>query len=245
MKILRPSLLEEIQKAEILFTEANRELVSSGSGIDGLNLGYNTDAPAEEVDENFDRLLNELYWNSMEIAVAKQVHGDHIETVEVPGVVPDTDGLVTKKAGLAIGIRVADCAAVLAVDPVNKVAGAFHAGWKGAALEIVKKGIGQMTELGADPNQILAWVSPCISLKNFEVGEEVASQFPDRFVDRTSYKKPHVDLPSFIHNQLLESGVKDSSIEISRECTMENRQFYSYRREGRKAGRMIGLVRLV
>lgn len=244
MKIIRPKLFRELQGAEALFTESNREEVNSGGIVPGLNLGYNTESKPNIVDLNFKLLFEEIGWESDQFVVAEQVHQDRIELVDQPGTLNDTDGLITRTPGLAIGIRVADCAAILAADPVNGVAGAFHAGWKGAAMGIAPKGIELMQRHGADPRKIVVYVSPCITQKNFEVGDEVASQFPDRFVDRTSYKKPHVDLISFIRNQLLDSGIPESSIEISGNCTMENERYYSFRREGSKAGRMVGFVRL-
>ncbi|MCC5913060.1 MAG: peptidoglycan editing factor PgeF [Balneolaceae bacterium] len=245
MKIIRPKLFQDLRGAEALFTESNRDEVNSGGVVPGLNLGYNTESKPNVVDRNFRLLFDEIGWRSDQFAVAEQVHQDNIELVDQPGTLNETDGLITLTTGLALGIRVADCAAILAADPVNGVAGAFHAGWKGAAMGIAPKGIELMQRHGADPKKIVVYVSPCITQKNFEVGEEVASQFPDRFVDRISYNKPHVDLVSFIRHQILDTGIPDTSIEFSGNCTMENDQYYSYRREGSKAGRMVGFVRLI
>lgn len=51
-----------------------------------------------------------------------------------------------------------------------------------------------MVSLNAHPKDIKVFISPCISQKQFEVGDEVAEKFPDEFVDRKSYSKPHIDI---------------------------------------------------
>jgi len=244
MKLFYTSIFDEDSQITALFSESNKEIINTGSHVPGLNFGYNTEAETAEVDKNFKLLFNEIGWDRTQIAIANQIHGSNIRQVTEPGVYDDTDGFVTDKAGISLGIRVADCVAILAGDSVNGIVGAFHAGWKGAADNIVPKGISKMTQLGADSNHIRVYLSPCISLKNFEVGEEVASQFPDQFVDRESYKKPHVDLKGFIHRQLLNSGVNKENIELSEGCTVQDSKYYSYRRERDRAGRMLGLIKL-
>lgn len=244
MNIIYPDILSNRKEVSAFFTESNRTQINSEGEVPGLNLGYNTPAPGRQVDDNFHKLFSFVNWDAGRYAIARQVHGNHIETVEKPGIFDDTDGLVTKTPDLAIGIRVADCAAVLAADPQNRVIGAFHAGWKGAASGIVLRGLQRMISLGAVPEGILVYTSPCISQKNFEVGEEVAVQFPDEFVDRKTYVKPHVDLAGFVRHQLLEAGVREQNIQMSGECTIENDKFYSYRRERGKAGRMLAMIKI-
>lgn len=244
MNLIFPSVFEKNQKVKAVFTESNRHLVQPGSRIDGLNLGTNTSEPPEIIRENTQALFKELKWNYSKLASADQVHGTDIEIIDKPGVYEETDGLITNNRDLVLGIRVADCAAVLMADPVQGIAGAFHAGWKGAAGGIVIKGIKKMMELSGDPENFLVYISPCISLKNFEVGDEVASEFPEQFVDRGNFSKPHVDLKSFIMSQCLDNGVPAQQIEVSMECTMQSTRFYSYRRDGGEAGRMLGLIKL-
>lgn len=244
MKIFYPSVFNDQPAIDALFSEANRGDVNRSGRIPGLNLGYNTDVPRQEIDRNFDRLHEEIGWDRDLLAIANQVHSTHIEHVSRPGIYDNTDGFVTTTPGLSLGIRVADCAAVLAGDPERGVVAAFHAGWKGAAGGILSRGMEIMAGLGAVPDQIRVYISPCISFKNFEVGEEVAKKFPDQFVDRKSYEKPHVDLKGYLMWQLIGAGVRPGQIEISNTCTMQDNRFYSYRRERDKAGRMLGMIKL-
>ena len=74
----------------------------------------------------------------------------------------------------------------------------------------------QMEELGARTERMQAYVSPCISTENFEVGPEVAAQFDADFVHETpAWPRPHVDLKAAIRDQLREAGVPDEMLEIA------------------------------
>ncbi|MEQ8525495.1 peptidoglycan editing factor PgeF [Gracilimonas sp.] len=243
INFIKPELLN----GEVIsswFTLRNQEAVHPGLDIPGLNLGLNTSEKASIVLSNRQRLLQEIGTDQERIVYGVQVHQTEIEEVTQGGIYEGTDGFVTKNSGLTLAIQVADCAAVLMGDAKNKVIGAAHAGWRGAVADIVPKTIQRMEKLGADARHIKVFVSPCISLHNFEVGEEVAVEFPEQFVDRTNYAKPHVDLKAFIRYQLLNEGIESNHIEVNDSCTIADENFYSYRRQKDKSGRMMGIIKL-
>lgn len=244
MNFIRPQIFTESSDILAVFTDANRLYGSENRAISGVDFGLNTLSQKSETKKNYHALIEQLGLQRESIVLANQVHGSHIEIVEKPGVCKNTDGLITKTAGLSLGIQVADCAALLIADDINEVIGAFHAGWRGAAAEIIPKGLEKMKSIGGEPERFKAYISPCISQEMFEVGEEVASQFPDFFVDRTSFPKPHVDLKGFLMHQLIEAGIKMNQIEVSPGCTIQDDRFFSYRRERENAGRMLGLITL-
>lgn len=245
LSFLSPSLLDEEEGISVWFSLKNTDFGGSDDNIEGLNLGYNTSENRQVVAKNRLALLNQLSLDEDWVAYADQVHSTRTQIVTQGGTYPSTDGLITQIPGLALAIQVADCAAVLLWDASNKVIGALHAGWRGAAGGIVEQGLEKMLELGAEPDQMKAYVSPCISLKQFEVGPEVADQFPDKFVDYEHYEKPHVDLKAFIRWQLEQNGLMGSHIEVSPLCTIEDKnQLYSYRRESERSGRMMGIIQI-
>jgi YfiH family protein len=177
------------------------------------------------------------------MAVAHQVHGDRVAWVAAPGLVPATDGLITATDGLTLGIKVADCAAILFCDPIAGVSAAVHAGWRGAVGGIHRNALRMMTDAGCDLNRIHAWISPCIGIASFEVGEEVAERFPARFVHRAGFAKPHVDLGGYLVHELDMAGLSASQIHFDGRCTVEHSDiFWSYRREAQDAGRMMALI---
>lgn len=244
MKLIKPSVFSELPNIVAAFTESNRDESPDGTSKQGLNFGLKNYNDKSEIQNNYKELLSELELNSGSIALANQVHGSNIEIVDEAGIYNETDGLITDKRGLSLAIQVADCAAVLIADEMNGIIGAFHAGWRGAVANIIPKGLKNMESLGGKIENFKSYISPCISQQMFEVGEEVAMQFPEKFVDRFTYTKPHVDLKGFLKDQMEKIGVEKSQIEVSAECTMQDLRFFSYRREREKAGRMLGLISL-
>lgn len=243
-EIIYPVLFSDSKKITTGFTLAARETVNSNGTIAGLNTGENTEAPQEEIEQNLQLVADRAGLSRDQFVLGAQVHSNKVLYTEKPGFYDGFDGYVTRQTGLVLGIKVADCAALLFADEENSVIGAAHAGWKGAVSGIVPNTLQAMIQHGASADKIKAYLSPCISVQNFEVGEEVAVQFPDEVVDRQSYQKPHVDLKKFIRLQLDEAGIRPEHIEIDDRCTMSDSQFYSYRKERERAGRMLGFITL-
>jgi len=237
-----PELFTSLAGYKAGITYANRDSININGSITGLNLGDNTGVPESETHENFNKLSEETRFNKHNLALAEQVHGGEIEIVSSPGFYKNVDGFVTSEENLAIAVKVADCAAVLLTDPSTNIISAVHAGWRGAAADILPNALSKMKSIGADMSQTLAYISPCISLQQFEVGEEVASQFNPTFINRNIGKKPHLDLKSYLKHQLLEKGVHQQKIEIDPRCTIEDSRFYSFRRERQQAGRMLAFI---
>lgn len=243
--LIKPVYLYDEEGIQAWFTLKNKGYGKADHSISGLNIGFNTSEKKELVAKNRLALLSSLQIDPDWVAYADQVHSNRVQVVTQGGTYPSTDGLITQVPGLTLGIQVADCAAVLLWDSANKVIAALHAGWRGAAGDIVPKGIEKMIEQGAHLQQIKAFVSPCISLKNFEIGQEVADQFPDEFVDYENFEKPHLDLKGFLRLQLIQAGIPESRVEIREECTIDNDEnFYSYRREREQSGRMLALIQI-
>lgn len=238
MRSIQPNVFDS-QRITALFTTVER-----GSEVANTDDDYGQSDRLDDpgVRESYQRLFDYLNIDNPKLALARQIHGNHVETVSESGIVEGADGLVTGTPGLILGIRVADCAAILLADTDSGVVGAIHAGWRGAALGILSKGLQTMISLGAKPESMSAFISPCISVENFEVGEEVASQFPDEFVDRQNFVKPHLDLKKFLVARLVDHNLPAGQIECSGDCTVADTRFFSYRREREKAGRMLGLI---
>ncbi len=230
---------------EHVFTTRDR----TGGG--NLSLSGNRDAEAA--------IQERVYWcerlglNPAHLVVGGQTHGKGIAVVNetdrgkgafTPAtVLPHTDGLVTQTPGLPLYVASADCAAVLLYGQGPKpILGAIHAGWRGLAAGILTEAVQLMTQQ-ADlrPQNLEAGVGPCIGLKSFEVGDEVADSAPE--ARRVKIQgRWHVDLAGWAYDQLHEAGVPTGQIEISGLDTFDQeRLLFSHRRDGEKTGRM-GLI---
>lgn len=98
---------------------------------------------------------------------------------------PHADGAITTEPGLACTVMVADCLPVLLAAPQGRGVAALHAGWRGlagagdmAGQGILHTGVRALCEAtGADPQDLQAWLGPCIGPTQFEVGPDVLIGF--------------------------------------------------------------------
>lgn len=92
------------------------------------------------------------------------------------------DALISGRANLLLGIRVADCVPILMVDRKRRAVAAVHAGWRGALARIVEKTAGEMGRMfRSRPENLMAAVGPSIRRCCYEVGPEVADAFCGAF----------------------------------------------------------------
>lgn len=172
----------------------------------------------------------EATWPKNVVMFQEQMHKDRAMWVDhaTPSPVPPGDALLTKTPGIPVGIRVADCVAVLFAEPRLKLVGAIHAGWRGSALEITRK---TFEFLKIKPFQILVGIGPALCPRCFVVGEEVARQFDKSVVTESEEEegKFHLDLWQANVNQCLEVGIPERNIEVMAMCTKEHDALYSFR----------------
>ena len=159
---------------------------------------------------------------------------DIIDIFDEP-IQPHADGLVTDDPGITLFLYAADCAIIGAVDPVNRVIGCCHAGWRGSLGKIIPNLIDAMeSKYGSDRNDIVVQLMPMICTKCFEVNEDVAKQFASRgfaeYIVRSN-GKPHIDLAGVNYKQLLDAGIRKRNLHNIELCTFcHNDLFESYRR---------------
>lgn len=179
----------------------------------------------------------------------RQVHGNRVIAIRDRRRKkrPAGDSLITKVPGIALILSYADCLPVLLVDEKNKAVGAVHAGWRGTAKHVCAKAVFKMkTAFETNPEHLLAVLFPCIKPCCYEVGGDVAkaikSAYGDvsAFLSRKNSEKWTLDLAKACTKDLLDSGVREKNILTSSACTScDYRHFYSYRRDGPNAGRMM------
>ena len=159
------------------------------------------------------------------------------------------DSVMTDMPGVFVGVSTADCIPVLLYDTRHKACCAIHAGWKGTAKRVVEKALLSMfLAYDTDAKDIKAVIGPGISLKNFEVGDEVyeifaANNFDMERISRR-YEKWHIDLWECNRLQLVENGVLEENIHVDGTCTYDNTDdFFSARKMGKMSGRILsGLI---
>jgi hypothetical protein len=183
----------------------------------------------------------------------RQVHGREVLSIDGAGPDPwppprpDGDALVTTRRGQAIAVHVADCVPILLCDPVHGVLGAVHAGWRGTVAGVLGAAIAAMTAAGARPEEIRVGMGPAIGVCCFEVGPEVVTAFRDADPHADSSIRPgvraRIDLLDANRRRAIVAGVRGDHIAAANLCTACRPDLLvSYRRSGKSAGRMSGLI---
>jgi len=187
------------------------------------------------------------------LVTVNQVHGDTIMTVDETNYrnvrTAHADALVTRQAGIAIGIETADCVPVLLVDPETPAVGAIHAGWRSTVKKIVQKTVNQMRDtFGSDPARMTAAIGPSIGPECYEVDDPVMGPVRQAFSYWKDVAFPRgegrwsLDLVKTNIRELISAGFQEDNIHALGLCTSCKRDlFYSFRAEGR-TGRMLSVI---
>lgn len=216
-----------------------------------LNVGFRWGDDPAKVEENRRRVAEAAGYPAAALQVTKHVHGTKVWRVGEP--LPDPaefDGLVTAEVGPVLGAFAADCMPILFADPVARVAGACHAGWRGTLDGVAQNVLTRMIELGAHPRDCRVAIGPSIGPCCFEVGPDVVAQFRAVFGDLAGLVVPgplkdHLDLRVVIVHVLHALGVPRAAIDAAPPCTKCNpERFFSYRRDGLAGGVHMGFIGL-
>ncbi|MCB0284614.1 MAG: peptidoglycan editing factor PgeF [Calditrichaeota bacterium] len=211
-----------------------------------LNLGLNTLDKDYAVKENRNIFLKQLGLEHGNLVFPQQIHSANIAIVNEPGIIPECDALVTNIKNLVLTIQTADCFPVFIFDPVKNVCAIIHSGWRGTAAAIVPKTIQKMvTEFACAASDLLAAIGPGIQQRNYQVDRMTANNFAKEFILIDGPDHFRLDIQGAIKKQLTDNGVLPKHIETDETCTLEAAEFYySYRRDGNKSGRMMGIIAL-
>jgi polyphenol oxidase len=219
--------------------------VSTGA-FASMNLSYWVGDNDAAVDSNWARIRREVPELKI-VARLNQVHGNvvHAATRDTATLRPPGDGLVTAEAGVMLGIFSADCVPILMVDPKKKVAGAFHAGWRGVLADIASVGVRAMEKLGARAADIRVATGPSIGQCCFEVDGQLADSFGREIAGASNHVragrpgKAFIDLRAVVRDQLERVGLDASNILSVGPCTRcASDKFFSRRAA---AGSITGL----
>ena len=238
-----------------------------GSGnYGGFNITHYCGDSPEHVAECRCKLCNMLGIPETDIILPHQTHGNKVLCIgkEFMQLTPQErqerlygiDAVVTSIPRTCIGVSTADCIPLLLYNACHGVAAAIHAGWRGTVARIAARCIETMVaEYGCRAGDIKAVIAPGISLEAFEVGDEVYGAFKDagcemsriarRYPTADGNEKWHIDLWETNRIQLVECGVKEENIYMSRICTYSrHKEFFSARRLGIRSGRIFNGIML-
>lgn len=210
-----------------------------------LNVSAKWGDEPEAVAENHRRIAAAAGFSGTPLCLVRQVHGAAVLRASEVTATSEADAIWSHRDDppAIVGVMTADCVPVLLADAEATVWAAIHSGWKGTVAGIVGATVRVLAEQGVAPSELRAAIGPCIELAAFEVGPEVAARFPEEFVDRRSFAKPHVDLVATVRAQLLAAGLQPENVERVGGCThADAHRYYSYRRDGAGIGQHLAFI---
>ncbi|MBZ0199510.1 MAG: polyphenol oxidase family protein, partial [Ignavibacteriaceae bacterium] len=180
MTIIKPIIFQQFD--ELIFG-FNTKIGNDRTAPYFLNVSMSVGDDENRVKENRELFFNEIGLTTNSVVFQKQVHGDAVTFVEQPGFCGESDAMITDKTGLGIAISTGDCTAVFIYDKENKVIAGVHAGWRGTEKKILEKTLNKlMKKYKSSPANLFVYLAPSISQINYEVGEEVAALFDDKYL---------------------------------------------------------------
>lgn len=232
----------------------------------GLNFSAREGDKPESVAENWRLLAAAFRLEPSDFILMRQIHGDRIVVItedsreklpagaSLPVAAYACDALVTNRPGLALGVKTADCVPLFLVDPVKRVIGAVHAGWRGTALNIAGQVVDAFVAcFSSQPGDIMAAIGPAIGPCCYEV-DAVVYQALEIYAglgaapflrQGTTKDRWLLDLTRLNRCQLEQRGVPSAHIFADDYCTFCRREvFYSHRRDRGRTGRHVSFLML-
>lgn len=184
--------------------------------IKNLNIIFNTDnmspaigrKPIMQMDQTHSSTVNFIYGN-------KQIY-------------KSTDALITSNRDIALQVKVADCMPIFIFDKKSSFFGAIHAGWRGLASGIIENSIELLKEQDFNLRNIKVFIGPSISKRNFEIQNDVMEYFDSKF-SIVKDGKIFLSLQEVAIDKFASYGILD--ILNTNECTYDNLNYHSYRRD--------------
>ncbi len=196
-------------------------------------------------------LLNALGIKEEHLCRVKQVHGNRVIAASEAGLLParvEADGLFTNQAAIALGIMTADCVPVFFVDPVCRVIGLAHAGWRGIYAGIVQEMIKALEKrFSTRPENLQVIFGPSIRKCCYEVGPEFRDYFPGYYYEGSvpSGRRRCVDLTGAISALLFTQGILPEHLCDTQICTScQNNRFFSVRKDRGSPERILSILQI-
>jgi polyphenol oxidase len=173
----------------------------------------------------------------------KQVHGAEIHCIEKATTTkPVADASYTTQPGLVCAIITADCLPILLTNREGSFVADLHCGWRGLHQDLIQKTVDTVPQ----SSELIAWIGPGISQKNYEVDPAFYQRFCEKDAAFSAAFQQTgnsylANLPHIAELQLQKAGV--NCIHQSGLCTFDKvNNLHSFRRDGKESGRIATLI---
>lgn len=231
--------------------------------LSSMNLSFTRGDEETAVKENYRRMAKALGIEEAAFTFSQQTHTTNVRVVTKAdrgkGLVrqldyTDVDGLITNEPGICLTTFYADCVPLFFVDPVKRVIGLSHSGWRGTVNRMGKVTVEKMAGVyGSKPEDIYAAIGPSICQDCYEVSEDVIEEFRESFAEEywnelfyvKENGKYQLDLWKANEVVLRESGILREHLEATALCTCCNPDvLFSHRASCGKRGNLAAFLML-
>ena len=168
-----------------------------------------------------------------------QTHSTNLKMItEGKFIYEDTDGIFSNNKNHSLIVRTADCLPIFFIHQNDNIFGVLHAGWKGLKNEIIVESANLLKNYVDDLSEMIVFIGPSISQKNYEVKNEFINYFGSSFIKNVD-DKLFCNLKEIAKSQLNEIGI--TRVIDSNQCTYENENYHSFRRN-KTSERMVGVI---
>lgn len=168
-----------------------------------------------------------------------QVHGASVAWVEdlADGEIPEADVLLSATPGVGVLVRVADCTPIVIAAADGSMVAVVHCGREGLLAGVVAAAVSELRGRGA--TALEAWIGPRACGRCYELPQDMVdmvSGIVPEARSTTSWGTPSVDVGAGVLAQLATLDVVTNDLAAG-VCTIEDEQWFSYRRQGQDSGR--------
>ncbi len=190
----------------------------------------------DDGEENREKYFSKINIDYKRVVSTDIIHQNNIEAVtekDKRKVIKKTDGIVTDNNNLILTTTVSDCLPIYFYDKEHCFVGIMHAGWRNI-IENVGQSIIKKTDecFIFNPQNFTVFIGPHIKQCHFEVKEDVKDIFSQysKFI-KNKNGSFFISLAEIAKEQFLKSGVRESNINISKDCTFCSKNYFSFRRD--------------
>lgn len=243
------SIPDEYPQGYFLFDSFEKYNCKAGFNCDRRDLGFHHNTAIEKNRAHF---LKKLGIDPLGLVCLQQVHGNKVYlaakenrgrgALSYISAIPGYDGIATITRSLPLAIFTADCLSVFLLDVKNMAAALVHCGWQGTRGGIMLYALNMLKDkFKSQPKDILCGFGPSIRSCCYQVGLEFKDYFPGGLIKRKG--RIFFDLAGTNFKQLRAAGILKKNIADTGICTScQNKHFFSYRKEGIGAGRMMSVI---
>ena len=219
-----------------------------------LNCGRGSKDKKKNIIKNLNYISKKILVDKNKLILMNQTHSNRVVEVKKNNYKKriNSDAIVTRMPGFALGVVTADCVPIMIYDINNKVIGCIHAGWRGAVSGIIENTVIKIKKLNSN-NKIIASIGPCIGKNSYEVD----LNFYKRFLLKTKNNKIYFsnknktkklfNLRKFVADKLKKLNINVDH--VKHDTFKEKVNFFSYRRSCKLKqndyGRCISVICLI